>query len=265
MKAAELMDRNFVTVGKSERAVNALKLMDARGVDRLLVVEGEKLVGIVTEFDVLSRLMSARKLEVTRLTVSSCMSSNLVVGRPDDDVPDLARVMLDKGISSVPIVDEGGRPLGLVSKRGLVFFAPRLGKVSVAEYYRAVDAKVGMFTKLRQALNTMFNVKYNTLIVVSDSRPVGLVTAKDVAKFVYNVRKIGSVKRPDIVLNRAVVADVMTKRFKTCRLSDKLADAARVILDLLVNVVPVVDKQERLLGVVSRRDVIRALVDNGLL
>lgn len=265
MKASDLMETDFVTIGRAERAVNALKLMDSRNVDRLLVVENGVLVGVVTEFDILAKLMSAKNLEVTRLSVSSCMSGEVITGKPNDLASDLARVMLERGISSVPIVDDAKRPLGLISKRGLLSLALELKGINVAGYCRSVNARVEMFTKLRQALNTMFNVKYNTLIVVDDGRPIGLITAKDVAKFVYSVRKVGRIKRPEVVLDKAVVVDVMTKRFRVCSPTAKLADAARIMLELMVNLVPVVGKKGNLLGLVSRRDIIRALLDHGVL
>jgi CBS domain-containing protein len=76
------------------------------------------MVGIITERDIL-RACAAGKAPLERQHVQDVMSSNPVVGRPNDSVEDTMGVMTDRRIRHLPVLD-GGMLAGLVSIGDLV-------------------------------------------------------------------------------------------------------------------------------------------------
>jgi CBS domain-containing protein len=81
----------------------------------LLVTDGEQLLGIVTERDVLRAVAEDVPLDTP---ISEVMSKDLVTAEPGMSLRDAARIMTEKWIRHLPVL-EGGRLVGIVSQRDL--------------------------------------------------------------------------------------------------------------------------------------------------
>jgi CBS domain-containing protein len=88
--------------------------MDARRVGAALVFDGDRLVGIFTERDVLR--LAGEGSEFAEVRVGDVMTRNPVTLAPDDDVLDAARLMGERKIRHVPVL-EGENLLGMVGMR----------------------------------------------------------------------------------------------------------------------------------------------------
>ena len=95
------------------------RLMKARGVKTVVVMDGPKPVGIVTGRDIVVR-GSAPGLVVTRVTVGEIMSSPLVTAAPSEDIAAAIARMECHSISRLPILDEAGRLVTLLTMDGLL-------------------------------------------------------------------------------------------------------------------------------------------------
>lgn len=82
------------------------------------LVHGEKLVGIVTERDLL-RCFAAGKYDLTKIRVSEVMTTKLITASPNDSVSDLMGVMTAHRFRHLPILSEG-RLVGMVSIGDLI-------------------------------------------------------------------------------------------------------------------------------------------------
>ena len=78
------------------------------------VVEGKRVVGIVTDRDI---CMAAyvRGKPLSQLTVDDTMAKHVFTCRPDDDLMDTERVMQEHQVRRLPVVDDNGQLVGLVS------------------------------------------------------------------------------------------------------------------------------------------------------
>lgn len=127
MRVRELMTATPITVAPESTVVDARHLMATRRFRHLLVVEGERLVGIVTDRDIRLNLPSpATSLSVwelnyllAKLTVGGVMSKGVLVVDPDRPVADAARIMMEHKIGALPVVD-GGRLIGIVTETDFV-------------------------------------------------------------------------------------------------------------------------------------------------
>lgn len=83
----------------------------------LLVLEGEELLGIVTERDVMKA--AARGMDLATTTVRDIMTENVLTVPPTMPLHEAARHMAARWIRHLPVV-EGGRVVGMVSQRDLL-------------------------------------------------------------------------------------------------------------------------------------------------
>lgn len=103
-----------------QTVAEAIQQMREASVGCLLVCEGDRLVGILTERDLLRRVFAAGKPLTT--TVAACMTPAPVVVRRKETIGAAARRMEEGGYRHLPVIDEAGRPVGLLSVKRIVHY-----------------------------------------------------------------------------------------------------------------------------------------------
>jgi CBS domain-containing protein len=112
MKVRALMTTEPVTVAPGATLGEVATLMKQEDCGAIPVVEAGRLVGIVTDRDIVIRGVAAGTDPKTQ-RVSTVMSADPVTVGPDDDVSDAEQVMADRQIRRLPVV-EGGRLVGII-------------------------------------------------------------------------------------------------------------------------------------------------------
>ena len=105
----ELGRKEFPRVSKNDSLEGLLRVLERFGSDRAIVYSDDVPEGIVTKKDVISKAASSRRklFPLSVLHVSSVMSSPLTTLPAQTPASKAARVMLEKGISSIPASEEG--------------------------------------------------------------------------------------------------------------------------------------------------------------
>jgi signal-transduction protein with cAMP-binding, CBS, and nucleotidyltransferase domain len=93
-------------------------VMADNGIGAVIVGTANNALGIISERDIVAALASGADPDQAR--AAEAMSAHVVSVRPTDTVYDAAVDMLDLGIRHVPVVDEQGQVLGMVSVRDLL-------------------------------------------------------------------------------------------------------------------------------------------------
>ena len=109
------MSREPVTVTSDSPIEHAIRLMRARGIRHLLVMDGERLAGIVSNRDVRRLLLGGEQTIPPSAPVSRIMTEALVTVSPQTSLTVAARELLDRKIGALPVV-EGDRPMGILTK-----------------------------------------------------------------------------------------------------------------------------------------------------
>jgi CBS domain-containing protein len=109
--------RHLVTVGPQSTIRRAAKVMSDRGIGAAVVIEKEKVAGIVTERDILHAL--AGDIKVDDATIEDIMTRDVVSGAPGWDLLRAVRTMTDGGFRHL-LVMEMDDPVGIVSLRDLM-------------------------------------------------------------------------------------------------------------------------------------------------
>lgn len=113
---AEHMTRDLLTVGPEERLGLAAQRMAGRGVGAVLVMEGEQLVGILTERDMLRAVAQGFREEAK---VAEWMTRHPETIEATDSTDHAAALMIHGGFRHLPVLEEGS-VAGIVSIRDLM-------------------------------------------------------------------------------------------------------------------------------------------------
>ncbi len=110
------MSRDLLSVGADERIAEAARRMVDRGVGAVLVMDGERLSGILTERDVLQAVAEGR---VDDATVAERMTRHPETVEASESTGHAASLMIHGGFRHLPVT-EGGAIIGIVSIRDLM-------------------------------------------------------------------------------------------------------------------------------------------------
>jgi len=135
LKVEDIMVEEVKTVDSDETVMRAVKLMNVYEIGCLIVTKSGKPIGIVTERDVLKRVLAdSRDPEKTK--ICEVMSAPLMFVDPKMEIEDAVRFMFKMKIKKLPIVRRE-KLLGLVTLTDLVRFQPQM--VSILKKLSALD------------------------------------------------------------------------------------------------------------------------------
>ena len=166
VRMRDLMVRKVITTPKNSTLDEAVKLMNEHEIGCLIVTEKNKAVGILTERDLLKRVL-AKSENLKRTRVEDVMSAPLISVEPDVQIGDASRLMFEKNIKKMPIIKKG-KLLGLVTLTDILRIQPQLIKMykifsaglaprrikKVFDYYLLVDAKIELKANSLVKLNS---------------------------------------------------------------------------------------------------------------
>lgn len=113
MRCRDIMTSDVKTATRDSTLEHVAQLMRDGDMGSIPVVEGRKLVGIVTDRDIVVRSIADGKN--ASAPVSESMTTEIFSVRPDDFVFEAIRLMGDKQVRRVPVVDENGDLAGIIA------------------------------------------------------------------------------------------------------------------------------------------------------
>ena len=128
MLVNELMNRGAVNIDANDSLTEAINLVNKLNIGRLMVMKRDKLVGIVTDRDLRRAAPSnATDLEIhemryllDKVKIKEIMTPNPVTVRQHDTVAHAAKIMNEKKISGLPVVDQANRVIGVLSRSDIL-------------------------------------------------------------------------------------------------------------------------------------------------
>jgi CBS domain-containing protein len=109
----DYMDKEFPTIEAEAMVVDVAKILDTQKKGYVIVLEKGKPYGIVTEWDIVSKVVAAEN-DPKKLTVKQIASSPLVTIDPDQDLLKASDLMQRKAVKRIPVV-KGGVIYGVVT------------------------------------------------------------------------------------------------------------------------------------------------------
>jgi len=265
MKIREIMRPGPVTIGETDSLGAAQRAMSRSRVRHLPVISEGKVVGMLSERDILlTRSRAERDDDWWTMTVHDAMRAPAQTAGPDDSLHEVAARMAAYKIGAMPIV-ERGKVLGIVTVSDVLdaevreAMAPApVSAATAADAMTPFPLTIAADAPLAEAvaLMTAHHVRHLP-IVNGHSTIVGILSERDVRT------AIGDPVEYLDLFNRAStryrVRDLMTAPAASVPFDKPLRDVARSFADTHIGALPVVDKFGALIGIISYVDALRAL------
>ena len=139
MKVKEIMSRPIVTEGGDTNIYKLIEILEKLGVGSVVITKDGEPVGIVTERDLISKVMFKDK-KPSDFCAKEIMSSPLVTIDPEAPISDASKLMVEKRIRRLPVVEKGSL-IGLISVRNILSETPEC----VKRLYPKVHALISAF------------------------------------------------------------------------------------------------------------------------
>jgi CBS domain-containing protein len=110
-----VMTPNPTAVEPSTPVVEAARIMKNQDIGPVPIVEGERLVGVVTDRDIVLRVIAEQK-DPQSTTVGDIASTDLVTIDPQQSLDEALRLMAQNQVRRLPVVEEDGRLVGIVAQ-----------------------------------------------------------------------------------------------------------------------------------------------------
>ncbi len=279
MLVKRTMSKNVVSVSVPGNREKVLDLMRKENVAVLPVVKEDTdiLVGVITRSDLINNPDEEQ--------IAMLMTRNLVTISPDDDVTDVARVMIENDVRRVPVINEDGELVGIITSFDLVSKA--LTKITVDDavenYMITTVPTTWEKAPLNVAFETMnqFGLK-SVLALDDDAKLSGILTETDFIseieiisersehsstvgtegdKWSWDSTSVLYIEKNHLKFTDKVVADVAIGNVEVANSKTKVTDCAKKMKSLNIEQIPVIGVEGDLVGLVRASDLIKALVE----
>lgn len=256
-----------ITLGPEDSINDALFMMKKNDIKRIVVVNNDIPVGIVTERDI-GRFLQNDKTSrmLNQIHLNEIMSRNIfAISKDQDELLVQCAIRMDAfQIGSIVIVDNE-KLVGIVTKSDLTknFSNSFAGAFKVKDYMNTKMITCRKSDSLLFALTMLNRNKIARLVVTdNDGRPIGIISydtfLRNSRYFEFKKQNTRDYLLPQDSAKELLVSDLVGNELLTVESNDDLAKAARLMVEYNISGIPVVDENGNLEGVISATDVIRA-------
>jgi len=128
LKVEDVMVEGVVTIDADATVMKAVQLMNENEIGCLIVMRRGRAVGIITERDLLKRVISKSK-NPKKTEVREIMTKPLIAGQPNMDLEEATRLMFKMKIKKLPVLESNGRLLGLITLTDVARFQPQMIRI----------------------------------------------------------------------------------------------------------------------------------------
>lgn len=264
MKVWERMRRDPITVAETDDLATALQLMLWNGVRHLPVLRGKRLIGVLSQRDILARHDPVFPQSMLDGKVVDAMVTDVAVTYPKEELHDAAARMSTNKYGCLPVVD-AGRVVGILTTTdmltelawcevpGRIFDSPTVDELMTTDPVVAHPDDL-----LLDAADRMVQRGIRHLPVVDgDRKVVGILSDRDVRSAIGNPLQWVGDEPGDDELSGARVKEHMTVDPRVIERSAPLERVLSILVDEHVGAIPVVDGDHALAGIISYVDVLR--------
>jgi len=247
-----IMTREVITAHAGAGLAEILLLLSQHQISFVVVVDGTKAVGVITERDIVR--FTAEDLDVSQLTASDVMSTPVVAVRGSEvDIAEAYHRLKLQNKRHLVVVSTSGDIEGVVT---LTDFIKHLGVEAFIEHKPlshvltsspiTVEPDVTGLTAIR----LMVEKNISCMIVADQRKPVGIITERDIAR----IRATGS---SDI--NHVSASEIMAQPVIVVHADMNTSDASKLMQRKKIRHLVVVDKDELIIGVVTESNIVRGM------
>ncbi|WP_407422995.1 CBS domain-containing protein [Methanobrevibacter sp.] len=279
MLVKRVMSKKVVSVSVPGSREKVLDLMRKENKAVLPVVKEDdnKLVGVVTRSDLINNPDEEQ--------IAMLMSRNLIIASPDEDVKDVASRMIENDVRRVPVVNDDGELVGIITSFDIVSQA--LTKIDVEDavenYMITTVPTTWEKTPLNVAFESMKQFGLKSILALDDDAQLsGILTETDFIaeseiisersehsstvgtegdKWSWDSTSVLYIEKNHLKFTDKVVSDVAIGNVEVANSKTKVSDCAKKMKTLNIEQIPVIGVEGDLVGIVRASDLIKALVE----
>jgi CBS domain-containing protein len=270
--------KNTITVLPKTSLLDARQILLRHRIGRLIVLQNEKPVGVITEKDLVRAIYQLGGKPIESIRVDEFMSKNLISITEKDTIYDCAKLMLSHRISSIIVLKKDGSLAGIITKTDLASIF--LTQVSTPLQISKVMTKNVITVKPADSLlyveSVLVNNRISRVIVERKKAPVGIITHRDFipAKMPLWIKQYADPKETEeftlgahpheyksnqlSYLLTFIAADIMTPNPVVVDVKEDVSTASLLMIRHGISGLPVV-RDSLLAGIITKTDIVRAI------
>ena|GEM_PF-403297 len=261
MQVEKVMASPVKTIDKDQTIPVALDIMAKLGISAIPVTDEGRLIGLITELDLVDRLGSARagKLSPASIHVSSVMELNPKIVDPSMDMFEAAKILINRRERALPVVKDD-QIVGIITNTHFVRQCQDINKIRVRDLQLEKPMSVSPTDRVVHARQLLLAEKLPGLPVFDERKLVGLVTKKQLVLGFVAFRRETPAKYQSQRLRDFLVSNILTTTEMTTTPDMKIGDAAKLLLLEHQHLLPVMEK-DTMQNILIRRNLV-SLVAN---
>ncbi len=184
MKVGDWMEKKLITIDKETTIQDAVSLMKKHSIRHLPVLEGKRLVGLVTDGD-MRQIFVASLIE--ELAIDDVMIKDPITVTVDTEIEEAAKIIYYNKIGALPVTDEGNEVLGIITVADIM--AAFIELMGVLQSSSRIDIVLGNNPEAFEEVSRIIGSKGGEII------SVGMAPRSNADKSIYFFR----LKKCDVV------------------------------------------------------------------
>lgn len=268
------MSKEAFVVKPTDTLARAKNLMLSKKIGRLVVVEDDTVVGIITREDVAKAILSSKPSIKTRpidqLLVAHFMKKQILTIQQTSEINEASKIMLENNIGGLPVTS-GKKLVGIITTHDITKYVAQLplDNVPVKDYMYKEVAFVSQFHSISRVADLIFRTPANRVIVVdAKKRPIGIITPSNLTFIKFTPIKPVTSKRSTIrggeathkkisYVAIATAEDVMTTPLIIVHEDDSVKFATSIMVGRDIGALPVLNIEGNVSGIFSKKEVLK--------
>jgi CBS domain-containing protein len=246
LKVGDIMSRKVITTTPETSMIQAAKTMGEKHIGSLVVVKYKTPVAIVTERDLLSRVLAC-ELDLKKTLVGQVMSYPLIRICPTFKIREAARTMINKKGRLVVYIC--GKLAGIITASDLIRVLPEAPETSlvVDDFMTTEIVSVDDDETVLSAARTMGEKRVGSVIVTCNGKPLGIFTERDLlSTYIVHARSLDT-----------RLGDACSGLMTTAPAGISIHEAAKIMAEKHIRRLPIMKKKE-IAGIITARDLVEA-------
>ena len=279
LRAKDLI-KQAIILEPSQTLYDVRSMMIRYNISRVVIAKDNKPLGIITEKDIARFLYTeVPDRRLNEVSINEIMSTDLIKVEQQTNLDICARMMLEKEISSIVVVDNEGVLKGIITKSDMVEAYARHypSKLKVDQYMTKKVITVTPDENLLMILLLMSDNQISRVIVTTDHKPIGIVTGHDLlpVSILFGTGVAGGywTSQEELVARRRaqrfipagikaifLARDMMKYDPITIAKDADLTEAAQIMVNHRISGLPVLESNSEVLaGIITKTDIIKGI------
>ncbi len=243
-----IMSRDVITLSPDETLLSAIIKMSKNNVSCIVIVRENKPEVILTERDII--YLKGNNVDFNSVELKTVMRSPVIAVSEDTDIPEIANLMVINGLRRLVVVDNNHKVTGIVTQTDIIKNLRIDSFVNLKKVEQIMNRTIISVSEedtLNRAISLMAENKISCILVEKDSRPVGIITERNITKAIADN------------LTPSNISEIMDTKLITASKDINLFEATRLIDENMVRCLIITDEQGDSIGIITKSDIIKNL------